>query len=162
MMIDERPPARRPIAFDLRTASCKAMSDKLWYHKGLRFECIGCGDCCTGAPGYVWVNKSEIAAMAAAVGLDAAEFEKKYVRQVGIRKSLRELPHGDCVLFDNQARTCRVYHVRPRQCRTWPFWASNLRTPEAWAATCRQCPGANHGPLFAADEIRTLWEVIRV
>ena len=30
--------------------------------RGLRFECTQCGDCCTGAPGYVWVNKAEISA----------------------------------------------------------------------------------------------------
>lgn len=116
------------------------MSDRPWYHQGLRFECTGCGVCCTGMPGYVWVNKAEIEAMAAAVGIDVAGFEKKYVRQVGIRKSLRELPGGNCVLFDSRTHTCRVYNARPRQCRTWPFWRSNLRTPEAWEETCRHCP----------------------
>ena len=38
------------------------------------FQCTGCGDCCTGAPGFVWVNKEDIAALAADVGMDA-EFE---------------------------------------------------------------------------------------
>jgi len=23
-----------------------------WYKDGLKFSCSGCGDCCTGAPGY--------------------------------------------------------------------------------------------------------------
>ena len=140
----------------------KPMPEKPWYHQGLRFQCTGCGKCCTGAPGYVWVNQAEIKAMAAAVGIDAAEFEGKFLRQVGIRKSLREFPSGDCVLFDPQRRTCRVYDVRPRQCRTWPFWASNLRTPEAWEETCRGCPGANHGPLISLPGIRAQQEVIRV
>ena len=27
-----------------------------WYRDGLRFECTRCGHCCTGAPGYVWVD----------------------------------------------------------------------------------------------------------
>ena len=31
-----------------------------WYQEGLKFSCSQCGDCCTGAPGYVWVNKREI------------------------------------------------------------------------------------------------------
>ena len=39
--------------------------DDVWYSKGLRFECSQCGDCCTGAEGYVWVNQAEIDAMAA-------------------------------------------------------------------------------------------------
>ena len=38
-----------------------------WFREGLKFACTGCGDCCTGEPGYVWVNKAEIEAMAAAV-----------------------------------------------------------------------------------------------
>ena len=51
-----------------------------WYKDGLQFECSQCGDCCTGAPGYVWVNKQEIAALAADIGEDdVAAFEKKYV-----------------------------------------------------------------------------------
>ena len=67
------------------------MTEKPWYHQGLRFECTGCGDCCTGAPGYVWVNKEEIRGLAEQVGEENLErFEKMYVRQVGIRKSLKE------------------------------------------------------------------------
>ncbi|GAG35591.1 unnamed protein product [marine sediment metagenome] len=138
------------------------MSDKPWYHEGLRFHCTGCGACCTGAPGHVWVNKAEIEAMAAAVRLGVEPFEARYVRQVGIRKSLVELPGGDCVFFDNQSRDCRVYDVRPRQCRTWPFWASNLRSPDAWEEMCRYCPGANHGPPVPPGEIRAQMEVIHV
>ena len=44
------------------------MAEELpWYHEGLSFTCSQCGDCCTGAPGYVWVNNEEIAALAAMV-----------------------------------------------------------------------------------------------
>ncbi len=39
------------------------MNPHPWYQFGLRFQCTGCGDCCTGAPGYVWINKAEIKAM---------------------------------------------------------------------------------------------------
>ena len=45
------------------------MSEKPWYHKGLRFRCTGCGDCCTGEPGFVWVNSEEIQTLAEAIGL---------------------------------------------------------------------------------------------
>ena len=139
------------------------MSDSLpWYHAGLRFECMGCGRCCCGEPGYVYVIQSEIDAMAAEAGLDVSEFEKTFVRRVGKRRSLVELPNGDCVFFDSLNRRCRVYAVRPRQCRTWPFWTSNLRTPEAWKETCRCCRGANHGPLVPLKEIQARLEVVRV
>jgi len=124
-----------------------------WFHAGLKFSCTGCGGCCTGEPGYVWVNKTEIQTIAQYLGLDAEEFNRRYVRQVGIRKSLIERANGDCIFFDNQARSCRVYEVRPRQCRTWPFWASNTATPEAWAETVRRCPGCNSGALVPLNTI---------
>ena len=130
------------------------MVKKPWYHAGLAFECTGCGDCCTGAPGYVWVNKAEIEAMAKLVGEpDIDKFEQLYVRKVGIRKSLKELSNDDCVFFDSKERNCRVYDARPRQCRTWPFWDSNLRSPEHWESACETCPGSGQGKIYPLVEI---------
>jgi len=133
-----------------------------WYKDGLRFKCTGCGDCCTGAPGFVWVNKEEIAGLAKLVGLDVDEFESRYVRDVGKRKSLNEFANGDCVFFDGETRKCRVYSARPRQCRTWPFWDSNVRTPEAWAQTCQVCPGSGTGRLYQLGEIEAQKSAIRL
>ena len=49
-------------------------NDDPWYAQaGLRFKCSQCGDCCTGAPGFVWVNKEEIAKLAEAAGIDDIE-----------------------------------------------------------------------------------------
>jgi Fe-S-cluster containining protein len=137
--------------------------DQPWYQDGLRFKCTGCGDCCTGAPGYVWVNKDEIAVLAELVGMDRELFEERYVTQIGVRKSLAEKPSSyDCVFFDAQTRKCRVYAARPRQCRTWPFWESNLRTPEAWAETCQSCPGSGTGKLYSLEQIQEQAAVIRI
>jgi uncharacterized protein len=138
------------------------MSDLPWYSAGLRFTCTQCGDCCTGAPGHVWVNNEEIAALAAAVGLGVPEFEQRYVRRVGARKSLTERSNGDCVLFDSESRKCTVYDVRPRQCRTWPFWDSNLKTPADWAHTCSVCPGSGAGRLYQVEEIQAQRNVLKV
>jgi Fe-S-cluster containining protein len=138
------------------------MSDQPWYHRGLRFQCTGCGQCCTGAPGFVWVNKADIEALAAAVGLEVARLEQEYVRRVGIRKSLVELSGGDCVFFDPQTRRCKVYHARPRQCRSWPFWQSNVRTPSDWARTCEVCPGSGLGPIVPREEIDVRVAALRV
>ncbi len=126
-----------------------------WYKDGLKFECSACGDCCTGGEGYVWVNKEEIEQMTSVSGATSvAAFEKKYVRQVGIRKSLKEYKKdGACVLFDSKTRKCQVYEARPRQCRTWPFWDSNLRTPRDWKETCQVCPGAGKGKKYGVDHI---------
>jgi hypothetical protein len=129
------------------------MDEKPWFEKGLRFECTQCGNCCTGAPGYVWVNRDEIESLAHSLGTSVAEFEEKYVRQVGIRKSLIEYANGDCVFFDGDARKCTVYNARPRQCRTWPFWQSNVATKESWEQTCQVCPGSGQGELYPAQHV---------
>ncbi len=139
------------------------MPDAPWYQNGLRFQCSQCGDCCTGAPGYVWVNKEEMAGLAAALGIDELEeFKDKYARKIGIRLSLKERPNGDCVFFDGQSRKCTVYDARPRQCRTWPFWDSNLRTPETWATTCEVCPGSGRGQLHQIEKIESQRSVMRI
>ncbi len=139
------------------------MSETPWYGDGLRFTCSQCGDCCTGAPGYVWVNNEEIASLAATVGIeDVDEFERLYVRKVGVRKSLKEFPNGDCVFFDTESRGCTVYSARPRQCRTWPFWDSNIKTPETWQATCEACPGSGKGKLYQLGEIEDQRKVMRI
>lgn len=133
-----------------------------WYHEGLRFQCTECGDCCTGDPGFVWVTNREIRALAEALGLDVAEFEAKYVRRVGSRKSLVERPSGDCILFDGKKRKCTVYEHRPRQCRTWPFWQSNVESPAAWRETCKSCPGSGKGRLYTIEEIQRQVGVIEI
>jgi Fe-S-cluster containining protein len=135
---------------------------KPWYRDGLRFRCIGCGGCCTGAPGYVWLNSGDVAALAEALGIDAERFEARHVRRVGVRKSLVELPNGDCVFFDRGTGGCQLYAARPRQCRTWPFWPSNLKSREAWDEMARHCPGANRGRLYKLGEILAASEVVRV
>ena len=133
-----------------------------WYQAGLRFKCTECGDCCSGSPGYVWVNKAEIAALAEKMEMDVDAFESRYVRRIGIRKSLVEFSNGDCVFLDGERRTCSVYDARPRQCRTWPFWESNLRTKEAWKKTCEVCPGSGKGALFTVEEISKQAKVMKL
>lgn len=133
-----------------------------WYADGLKFKCTGCGDCCTGAPGYVWVNNAEIAALAELVGVSIAELERRFVKSVGVRKSLKERRDGACVFFDDDTRKCTVYSARPRQCRTWPFWESNVRTEAAWKETCEACPGSGVGRLYTLEEMNERLRVIRI
>lgn len=136
--------------------------DQPWYGQGLKFKCTQCGDCCTGAPGWVWVNKAEIEALAASQQMSVDDFEQKYVRKVGIRKSLVEFPNGDCVFFDADARKCTVYEARPRQCRTWPFWHSNIRDEAAWQETCEMCPGCGTGDFVPANQVLARADEIRL
>jgi len=99
------------------------------------------------------VNQAEIAALAKRLSMPLEKFEARFVRKVGIRRSLVEYANGDCVFFDSSSRQCTVYEDRPRQCRTWPFWKSNLSTPQSWGETCELCPGSGKGKLFQLDVI---------
>ena len=118
-------------------------SPKLWYKDGLRFKCTGCGQCCTGAPGHVWVTAEEIADMAAHVGLTLEDFVDRYVRQVGDRYSLKERSKTySCVfLKDNK---CSIYMHRPQQCRTFPWWQQNIQSLEDWQEAAKMCEGIDH------------------
>jgi Fe-S-cluster containining protein len=132
-----------------------------WYQDGLHFGCTRCGHCCTGAPGYVWVNEPELEAIAGFLNEPPDQVRAVYTWQAKRGSSLREQGNGDCVFYD-QVEGCTIYPVRPRQCRTWPFWASNVATPEAWRETCRICPGAGQGELISEEEITRRVRVIRL
>jgi uncharacterized protein len=130
-----------------------------WYREGLRFRCTRCGNCCTGAPGFVWVDDAEIAAIAQFRNQSVEEVIGFYTRRARGQLSLRERANGDCVFYE-KGEGCTIYPVRPRQCRTWPFWKSNIATPEAWQRTCEVCPGSGHGELISADEVARRLKVI--
>ena len=132
-----------------------------WYENGLRFRCTRCGNCCTGPPGFVWVNEEELAVIAEFRGESKEQTKAVYTRLDGRDRSLKEKANGDCVFYDRQAG-CTIYPVRPRQCRTWPFWESNVVTPEAWQKTCEVCPGAGQGELISEEEITRRIKVIRL
>lgn len=128
-----------------------------WYADGLRFACTQCGNCCSGAPGYVWVNSEEIEQMATFLSLTPAEFNKRHVRRVGRGRSLLEHRNGDCEFLDRHSdgkTTCRIHSVRPVQCRTWPFWSSNLVSPQAWREASRGCPGMDTGAHYPLPVIQ--------
>jgi uncharacterized protein len=124
-----------------------------WYRDGLAFTCTKCGACCTGAPGYVWVNLDEIARLAEFRGLSVEEFARQFVRRVGDELSLIERPGGDCIFWDRKAG-CTVYPARPIQCQTWPFWPENIASAENWDHVTRICPGSGQGQVFSVEEIR--------
>jgi Fe-S-cluster containining protein len=124
-----------------------------WYHDGLAFACTRCGACCTGAPGFVWVDAHEIARLAEHRGEAVDQFTRRFVRRVGNRYSLIEKPGGDCIFWEKSVG-CTVYSARPVQCQTWPFWPENIDSPADWQRVGRGCPGAGRGQVFTMDEIR--------
>lgn len=136
--------------------------DEPWYKDGLKFTCTQCGNCCTGAPGVVWVDDGEIEKIADYLGKSTGEVRLFHTRPVRGRISLTEFANGDCTFFDGATRRCKIYPVRPRQCQTWPFWNSNLATPESWASLKPGCPGAGCGELVPLQEIRRRADVIDI
>jgi Fe-S-cluster containining protein len=132
-----------------------------WYKDGLKFECTRCGNCCTGAPGYVWVTADEVKAIADYLGEPVTEFRAVHTRRTQGKVSLRERVNGDCVFWDKNAG-CTIYPARPAQCRTWPFWESVTTSRKTWDRTAEGCPGMNHGPLISEDEITRRVRVVKV
>jgi uncharacterized protein len=132
-----------------------------WYQPGLRFTCTQCGDCCTGAPGFVWVDDAELAAIAEFLGEPIEEVRGLMTRETMRGRTLREKANGDCVFYE-KGKGCTIYPVRPAQCRTWPFWESNVASPETWRETCEVCPGSGRGELIPAEEITRRLNIIRL
>lgn len=141
------------------TKKLKVVSqDKPWYEKGLRFKCTECGQCCTGAPGYIWVSKEEIVQIAQFLNLSIEAFSKKYLREVNGRFSLLEnVQNFDCVFLKD--KKCQIYSVRPTQCRTFPFWAKHLKSEQAWKEAALSCEGIREDspvvPLSIIEKLRT-------
>jgi uncharacterized protein len=139
---------------DLRPPSkLLRMTKELWYQDGLQFTCTGCGNCCTGPSGLVWVTEEEITRIAEFRGQSVGEIRLFHTRLIGQKVSLTEFANGDCTFFDPATRKCQIYPVRPTQCRTWPFWRSNLQSHEAWKKMQQGCPGAGQGCLVPAEAI---------
>ena len=91
------------------------MSDK-WFKNGLYFKCQQCSDCCTGAPGYVWLTEKDIQNIIKFLNIEEKDFLKKYTRHVRGQISLKELfPNYDCIFLKD--RKCQIYQARPMQCK---------------------------------------------
>ncbi len=134
--------------------SSKQSPDEHWFAGGLRFRCTGCGKCCTGSSGSVYLSKPDLERLANFFRLPVGAFARKYTRVSKGRRVLVDGPASrDCVFLT--AGTCGVYEARPTQCRTYPWWLSNIRDQESWEAAAEVCEGINHpsAPLISPTEI---------
>jgi uncharacterized protein len=129
--------------------------------RGLRFSCTLCGNCCTGAPGFVRFTDAEGQRIADRLGLSFAQFLDRYTHMTPAGRSLteRETEFGqDCVFLDRETvpgkAVCGVYEDRPGQCKTWPFWPDNTARRNEWERAARGCPGMNKGTLYSPEHIR--------
>lgn len=127
----------------------------LYYQRArLRFECTGCGACCTGGyDHYVEANARERAAIRDYLKLSARWFRRRYQTRVdddvvGIRLE----PDGRCPFLGPDNR-CRIYPVRPRQCRTYPWWPELVEREAGWQQEARRCEGLNRGAVVPLARI---------
>lgn len=114
-----------------------------WFKDGLEFKCTGCGKCCTGSPGYVFLSPRDLSHLAQHVQLEEEEFKRRYTRIVDGQRCLLDTPKTDHCIFLKDNR-CSVYEARPVQCKTFPWWLHTLQSPEAWDEAAKDCEGINH------------------
>jgi hypothetical protein len=124
-----------------------------WIRRGLRFECQpDCGKCCTSArEGSVFLEPSDLEALARKVGLSVRRFVSRYTwREEGGDLELRKTPSGDCVFLVDRA--CSVHDAKPLQCAAYPFLPLDgftpVESPYTWRYEKKFCPGIGKGPLF--------------
>tara|TARA_A100001015_G_scaffold321274_1_gene451152 strand:- start:438 stop:878 length:441 start_codon:yes stop_codon:yes gene_type:complete len=111
--------------------------------KKLKFKCTGCGQCCTGSPGYVWLTEVDIQRIADKLNITKKYFLQKYTLNIAGRYSLKEIqPSYDCIFYKN--KRCTIYQARPKQCRTYPFWDDILSSKKNWDAEKKYCEGIDH------------------
>src|SRR6056297_743878 len=127
-----------------------------WWSKGLYFACLGCGRCCRGEPGAIWVTKKEIINISNSPDVEEQAFQKKFLTQRWGELSLKEKQNGECIFYNTNIGGCGIYSVRPLQCRLYPFWGSILESPSCWEREAGHCPGINNGRLFEYKEIESL------
>ena len=115
---------------------------EIWFKNGLSFSCTGCGNCCTGADGYVFLSRADVENLAASFEMPIPNFLRKYTRLVNGDVALLDRPgSGDCIFL--KEKRCSVYEARPVQCKTFPWWIQNLRQPSDWQEAARHCEGIN-------------------
>lgn len=97
-----------------------------------RYACQRCGNCCRW-PGDVILTESEVANIAAHVGLPEAEFIAQYTRLSANRRhlSLIEQDDGACVFLEGK-NTCLIQPVKPVQCQGFP----NAWRFDGWREVC--------------------------
>jgi Fe-S-cluster containining protein len=114
-----------------------------WFSKGLRFKCTGCGECCTGSPGYVFLSIDDLERLAQHFSLSPEEFTAKYTYRVDDKISLIDRPGSpDCIFLED--KKCSVYEARPVQCRTFPWWIHFLKDRASWEEAGKRCEGIEH------------------
>jgi uncharacterized protein len=123
--------------------------------RGLRFECTGCGGCCTarGEYAHVYLNPDEAEALAEELELPLREFRRRYTFKDEYGYTQLRFDDSTCVFLERGTRRCTVYGARPTQCRTFPFWR-DLVADGRWTEEARAlCEGIGRGPTHRMHDV---------
>jgi uncharacterized protein len=125
-----------------------------WFKNGLRFKCTGCGKCCTGSDGYVFLSPEDLISLSRHFNLSVQELIDRYTRIVDGQICLLDAPDSDECIFLKDNR-CTAYESRPIQCQAFPWWLHNLKSPESWRSAAEHCEGIDHpgAPIIAGPKI---------
>ena len=127
------------------------MSEK----RGLRFECTGCGGCCTarGEYAHVYLNPDELGDLADHLRLSVREFRKRYTFKDEYGYTQLRFESDTCVFLEPGTKRCTVYPARPTQCRTFPFWRDMIADGK-WTDEARAlCEGIGRGPTHRLTDV---------
>ncbi len=137
--------------------------DDVFYSRGLQFECLECGRCCTGFPGYVYLSQADIEKLAAFLRISLERLISYYTRPVTLfgekRVSLVERSDYRCIFWKDG---CTVYSARPYQCMSYPFWKRILISKREWVREGQRCPGIDRGRVYSKEEIEKLLSSVPV
>jgi Fe-S-cluster containining protein len=129
----------------------------------LRFECTGCGKCCTqrGDYAHVYVGDREVRALATLLGTSPARFRREHTEVDALGWRQLRFRDGLCTFLDPQSQRCTVYAARPIQCRTFPFWPEILG-PKGWSDEVKElCEGIDRGDVVPADTVSSALREMR-
>jgi Fe-S-cluster containining protein len=127
---------------------------KKFYKNGLKFSCLGCGECCKLPEGRVQVSQEEIRIISDFLDIEEKSPIGKFVSSENGIFRIFENTEKYCIFLENNE--CAIYPVRPLQCRTFPFWPENLKSQYRWNQLKEFCPGIDNEKHFTFSEINQI------
>ena len=125
----------------------------IYQQQALRFECTGCGKCCTGNNDhYIAMNKVEAERIRKYLDISESWFRRRYVSHLTRNTLTARMKDGRCSFLDPQG-SCRIYHLRPVQCQTYPWWPEVVETKRSWNNEAKRCEGINAGSVVPVKNI---------
>lgn len=123
--------------------------------RGLRFECTGCGGCCTarGEYAHVYLNPEEAADLARELALPVREFRRRFTFVDEYGYTQLRFDDSTCVFLDRKTQRCTVYGARPTQCRTFPFWRGLVENGRFTPEARELCEGIGRGPAHRLEDV---------